>query len=32
MTEEDEVQILVVQHLRKLGISEEELEELGYEK
>tara|TARA_Y100000588_G_scaffold210747_1_gene224884 strand:- start:53 stop:688 length:636 start_codon:yes stop_codon:yes gene_type:complete len=28
---EDEVQMLVAQHLRKLGISEEELEELGYE-
>ena len=28
---EDEVQMLVVQHLRNRGISEEELEELGYE-
>ena len=28
---EDDVQILVAQHLRNWGISEEELEELGYE-
>ena len=28
---EDEVQILVAQHLRKLGMSEEKLEEWGYE-